>query len=433
MLSPADAELVRRDRAIPGLSTLLDPDAFLTTMAGALPGRELRGAQLGYLRYKPGTNCLAAYRIDTDGSTLEVYAKAHGPDASIKLRKAYQRPSVSSLVDWGRMVLDDATIVVSIFPNDSKLRALRRLGEDGSRSRLLGDVLPDRPDLRDAAIATLGYKPERRYVAGLQSSRGTRAVLRFYTPAGYQEADPKAAMFRSGEVLRVAHPLGTCRRRGVLALEWLPGSRLRDLLRDPSPRFELVRNVGVALAEFHAQRGTGLARRTRVAEAGTLSSLDAALGFLHPPLAVRVERVTQRLAAQLLCAPSADVPIHGDFYDSQVLVTGARVSILDLDQVVRGDPLADLGLFIAHLERARLAGQLSGRRAESVAVELLEGYEDATGKTLSGRLWVYAAAGLVQLAPHPFRYHECDWPTRIEAILERAEEILDRAGRSVFE
>jgi hypothetical protein len=82
---------------------------------------------------------------------------------------------------------------------------------------------------------------------------------------------------------------------------------------------------------------------------------------------------------------------------------------------------------------ARLAGQLSGRRAESVAVELLEGYEDATGKTLSGRLWVYAAAGLVQLAPHPFRYHECDWPTRIEAILERAEEILDRAGRSVFE
>jgi hypothetical protein len=36
------------------------------------------------------------------------------------------------------------------------------------------------------------------------------------------------------------------------------------------------------------------------------------------------------------------------------------------------------------------------------------------------------AAALLSLAPDPFRYREQGWPQRIEALLERAEAVLDK-------
>src|SRR5262245_9608618 len=94
VLSPADAELVARDRGLPGLATLLDPDAFLEAVRKAAPGTCLESARLRYVRYKHGTNCLVAYRLDGGGAPIDVYAKAHGLDAPEKLDKASERLGV---------------------------------------------------------------------------------------------------------------------------------------------------------------------------------------------------------------------------------------------------------------------------------------------------------------------------------------------------
>ena len=64
MLASEDASLARRDSSIPGLSTLLDPDAFLAALRTLLPEVDLRGASSRYVRYKPNTNCLSAYQLD---------------------------------------------------------------------------------------------------------------------------------------------------------------------------------------------------------------------------------------------------------------------------------------------------------------------------------------------------------------------------------
>ena len=46
MLSPAEADLVRRDTPLPGLAALLDSEAFLAALKASAPEAALRAAQL---------------------------------------------------------------------------------------------------------------------------------------------------------------------------------------------------------------------------------------------------------------------------------------------------------------------------------------------------------------------------------------------------
>ena len=180
MLCSDDAELVRRDRNLPGLSTLLDPEAFLDALRPSLPKVDLQTGEITYLRYKPGTNMLAAYRLTTSDVDAKVYAKAHRPSASVKLYKAMQRPSLRGPLGPGCIVLADRAIEIVVFPNDNKIRALRRLTDPVSRHRRLSRILPERPELWESTLKILRYKPERRFVAQLLTGNGHSALLKTY-------------------------------------------------------------------------------------------------------------------------------------------------------------------------------------------------------------------------------------------------------------
>ena len=127
MLAASDRSVVERDRALPGLRTLLDPDEFLAALRPYFPVLELRSARRTYLRYKPGVNCLAAYDLEAAGETLTVYGKAHGSDAAVKLAKDQIRKQIPSRFGPGHIVLEGQATTVRVFPNDSKLNALSRL------------------------------------------------------------------------------------------------------------------------------------------------------------------------------------------------------------------------------------------------------------------------------------------------------------------
>lgn len=426
MLSPPDADLVRLDPALPGLATLLDPDAFVTALRSSLSEADLGTAQSTYVRYKPGMNCLVAYRLKVAGATVELYAKAYRPNAEVKLRKARGRSSIPGLLGPGRIVLEDRAIVVSVFPNDSKLKALRRLADAETRKRLLRELLPDRPDLWKGMVRSLRYKPERRYVAQLLTDDGVQAVLRVYTGPGYQAAQGNANALGSRGLLRLARQLGRSDRHRILAFEWLSGRLLSEAISDPKLDFEVVATVGAALAKLHAQDSKGLTCLTREAEVDTLLEVAAGVGFVCPHLARRAHDLAQRLAAQLVNEHPVNRPIHGDFYAKQVLLADDTVALLDFDEAVRGDPAADLGLFIAHLERDTLRSNLSPSRMEPLREALLEGYRVTTHHPIPTRIELYTAAGLFRLAPDPFRHREPNWPERTEAILERAKAILEK-------
>lgn len=427
MLSAADAELVARDPALPGLSLLLDPEAVAQRLAAALPDSGIRSATPTYLRYKPGTNCLVAYRLGLASGELLAYAKAHGRDAGDKLEKASVKRGVGGALGTSRVLLGELGVVFQLFPNDAKLPLLRRLDEPGELRRLLERALEDRPGLWDARVTPLRYKPERRFVGRLDAPSGERAALRVYGEDDFEAATKSAKRLRSRGRLRLAARIGASKGKHVIVTEWLPGAGLVSRLRDPALAETALAadlaKLGAALADLHGQRDA--AAKLPPLEVGALgAALDAAaaqLAFLCPALAAEVTALAREIASALrLDADEPLVALHGDFHPDQVLLpNGDEIALLDLDLACRGPARADLANFEAHLLRDAVCERLPATRAERACAGLAAGYAEAAGADLGERR-AWRAASLLRLAAEPFRQRDPRWPERCAAIVERA-------------
>jgi aminoglycoside phosphotransferase (APT) family kinase protein len=421
MLSPLESDLVRRDPELPGLATMLDPDAFAAALVPFLPGAGAATARLTYSRYKPRESCVVAYQLEVAGVTVDAYAKAH--------RSGAHAPAIPPRLQESQpIILQEGAISAYVFPADHKLKALRRLAGSATRRNMLRRLVRDRPDLWDGAVKSLRYMPEWRYVAQVLSGSRVSAAMKMYHERGYGRARANATAFRSNRPLRVATCLGQSAKWRTLLLEWLPGRLVSEAVADPASDPGVLETVGAALALVHLQEPADLAPLTRREEAATLSSLSANLGVLCPHLAARLDQVVGMLGTQLLQAPPVYRPIHGDFSPKQVVLRDGDAAVLDFDRAARGDPALDLGCFIAHLEQAAVAGALPVGRKDLFGEALLAGYRAASRGPIPPRVPLYVAVGLVRLTAEPFRFREPRWSERTEALLERIETQLRACG-----
>jgi len=403
-----DQKLVRRDAALPGLGLVLDEAAFAGVLGDAYPERRFGRPEITYVRYKPRTNCLVGYRVAADGEDLFFCAKAHHKDANGRLRKALQASPEARLIE--------PKVTVSPLWGDRGLE-LGPFADEGARKSALKRLLPDHPELWGAGLRPLRYKPERRFVAQLAVGGAPRGVLKLYDEEGFAAARRGARGVRPDGPLRLAQLLGEDERLRALVYRWRSSPALDAALRGGTFSPENVQTVGAALAALHAQEGRGLTLRPRKAEVRALLAAAEAVAWTLPDLGERARRLAQCLAAELCAAPPLHAPTHGDFSADQVLLEGDGTAFIDFDAAALGDPAWDLGSFAADLAARELPN------VEGVVEALLEGYEAARG-TLPERIRLYTAAGLLRLAPQPFRAREADWPARTEAILERAEALL---------
>ena len=414
MLSAADASLVRREPGLPGLAALLDPGAFAETLSTAFPDHEVHKVEAIYLRYKPRTSCLAAFRVTAGSDAISFHARAYRHDSGDKFAKARETAPRSG----DRVVVDPLALIIHRFPDDRRLPSLRRLHRSGRRGQILKGLSAEVPGCRHEPLNVIGYKPERRLVASLAEAG---AVIKLYRPEDFGRALANARFIDAVDSVRSPARLGHSERHGLLAFGWLEGRPLRSALTSGSFDLVTLSRVGAALANIHRQPGPQLAVRTRTFEAERLTRLARWLGQVQPSLLPRVEDLVRRLAPRLLAAPVALTTIHGDFYDKQILVCNdGGVAVLDFDEAARGDPAHDLGLFIAHLEYQVVRGTLPETSLTACTEALLQGYRAAAG-TLPARIELYRCAELLGLAPHPFRTRLGEWSERIQELVDRAE------------
>lgn len=424
MLSRADAELTRRDPALPGLATVLDPGAFLAALQGAVPGVRIRVAKIAGVRYKPGRYCRASYRVDADGASCDLDVLACRPEEVVLQLGEAVAPTVAGPLGPGRVVLRDPALIVSVFPYDAALPQVSRLSDPGGRVSLLRDLLPERPASWEGDIRLLRYVPGRRYSAELRARDGSRLLLKAHTRSGYHRARCVAEEFRSSGPLRLARLLGFSDTHRLLAFEWLPGRMLSEHCRPPGIDWEAISATGAALAWLHAQLPNGLETWTRDDESAYLVALSGEIGFLCPRVTERVAAIARRLAAWLAGAPPVQLPVHGDFSDAQVLIQGRQAAIVDLDSACCGDPADDLGSLLAQWEIRALRGELSRGQVETMVDALLDGYRRSASRSPAERLRPYLASGLLRRARFAFRARRSDWPQLIESCVDRADDIL---------
>lgn len=436
MIARLDAAVAARDRSLPGLAMLLDPDAFAESLDGVLPIAGIVGARAVYVRYKPATSCLVAYRVLTGGGEHDVYARAHAPGAHDKLAKARTRADRASPLGPGGFVLDDEAIAVHAFPHDRRLRELPGLVRKGARSRTLRSALPAHPELWKVKATTLRYKAERRWVAKLRGADDARAVLKVHTAGRFRQAAAAAAAL-AGEHgrlprgaggatdLPVARVLGVAPRARALVLEWCPGTPLNVMLADdPDQAIAVAGEAGAALAALHRAHAPRLAARDRHELLRRLGAATEAIGWVLPELAGRTIALCRSLAERAE-APVELVPTHADFSVDQVVAHQGTARLLDLDSATRDEPTADLGSFAADLQARALRGELDRDAAAAIDAAMLAGYRAAggPGTTEGPELTRRTAASLLLRAPEPFRTRDPEWGEHTEALLARAEEL----------
>jgi aminoglycoside phosphotransferase (APT) family kinase protein len=424
MLARAERTLVEREPDLPGLGLVLDDARFCERLTGLLPDEGVRAARAVYMRYKPRTSCLVAYRVLARDGELDVHAVARARGARDKLGKARERAARRDGPPR-LFVLEDPPVMVAAFPEDAELRVLARLAAPGPRRRLLGRLLGRDPGTDDAPVR-LRYKPERRWVGRLTTRAGA-VVVKAYAPAGFEGVLRGSRAWRDQPPLRVPRLLGARPERAVLALEWIAGRALGEALLAGEAGPREVALAGEALACLHRQPAVALPR-TASAEADRVTAVAAALGFVQPNLAARADRLGRKVSGRLAAPPLALAPTHGDFHAGQVLIADGSAALIDLDEAALGEPEADLASFVAHLERHACAGRLSSGRADALRDALLEGYARKAALPSDGRLVAHTAAALFRIAPHFFRERDPEWPQRTEAVLDRIEALLRGPG-----
>ena len=425
MLSKDDAELAAREQVLPGLALLLDDEAFAAALRERLPDAGVTSASEFYARYKPGRSCVVAYRVKAGDAEVDVYARAM-PRASFDQIEGVRQPApVAGSLGAGGLLIEDAAVSVSVFPNDHGIETLALLGQADTRPELLADVLPDRPALWGAHAARLRYWPERRFVTRLETEDGDRAALKLYAARSYRAAGHNAFAFVPRGELRLAECLGRSDRHRAVAFEWLPGRTLDQIMIEPGFDDSTLASVGAAVAEIHAQQPPGLTRRSPGAESKFLHTRARWVGSVRPDLAERARILAEHIDSALQGQTATECSIHGDFTPRQVLVTADGVSIIDLDDATLGEPAEDLGVFISRLELLAVSGNLSAARAQAFASTLLDGYEASAGLGSVDRPAVtrHVAAELVRRLPGAFRRRGDNWMRVMVATLARAEEI----------
>lgn len=430
MSAPASRPVPRlpRDPALTGLAMLLEAGGFLESV-GSLAATELDDqswpARPEYVRYKPGTNAVASWRVNrVGGGSMLLHGKCYtAEDYPVALAKA--REIAASEPGREFAARDDARMLCFAFPADQVMDGLRFATTPKKIQRVLyahDDALEEKTwrvsDSR-MAISTVRFKPEKRAVLRIDTrarhrvsgeKRPVRRWLRI--TAGDGGEVPAALTARLHDEFSLHPWLQTPRM-----IAWLP--RYGGALLDHVPGLPLPADTagtavaGRALAALHRASAADLPRRTRdqaLTDAG--DALEAAAG-VAPEIAADVVRIRDGLAdlASRL-GPDEHVGfVHGDFHPQQILLCENGAAILDFDRSHAGDPVADLGNFTAQLLAESYHGGRNPEYARALGETLRQAYElDAFGPVEANRFTFWRAIGLAHLVPQAFRSLRSDWP-----------------------
>ncbi|HKS35224.1 MAG TPA: phosphotransferase [Enterobacteriaceae bacterium] len=420
-----DADIVARDRALPGLNLLLDAEALLAALR-TLPSLDrLCEVSVTYLRYKPGTSCVAGLLLHlNDGGTRRYFAKAL---TVARFQQSWQHPKRQALVAAGDprapLALHDKAVMLQHPAFDRGIRYLSLL-EDDARLALFGELLPDEPDLPALEWRFLRYKPERRAVIALSRRGVPLGVLRIASKNEYGQILQGSAVGAALGHISLAACKGN---RRMLMTCWLEGASLGP--EDGgclAP--EMMSAAGVALAQLH-QVPFSLPVVQRVEEdIQAMWQVFNALETILPASTTRFQHLARRIARSLTKYPRESVPIHGDFSADQLIkpADGGPLRIIDWDRCACGNPLVDLGSFLARLEMQTIVGLITPRQASEAMLAFLSGYRSQRAVDSRGLLW-YSARALLCLAAEPFRRRVADWPQQVERLLTRVNQRVDEA------
>lgn len=324
--------------------------------------------------------------------------------------------AVAGRIPDGAVVLDSDGDRVGVWrvPHDPVLPGLAAAVDDVQAGRLLVDLGADEGPVHTRLRA---YRPGRRAVVSVDGPMHG-IYLKLVRPKKVEQLHRDHRTLSEG--LPVPRSLGYSRDLGLMALQAMPGRMLRDVLEDPSailPAPEAVADLLGSLPDPPPGRA-----RTSIIE--RVPALADMLRRVVPQDAEAIDTFTRHLGEEDVDELS---PVHGDFYESQLMVEGGSiVGLLDVDTYGWGRRGDDPGVMLGHLALWRTMSSRPERVA-TFARSLLAVWDRLYDPSDIRRR---AAATLFTLAAGPFRVQTADWPGETAARIELAHRWLDSARRA---
>lgn len=422
------------DPLLGDLRTALAPGRVLEVCRDALTRcdpaerRSWRAARVIEALYHPGRYVRIAYVLLADPDTPDERLWPEGQICYVHLpvREPMSRRGVCVTIDGKRCELYS-------FPNDRRLRGLRKFAgkDDATRDwqRWLdarGDDFAIRPETLQRKFVR--YVPEQKWIVRLRAEGRTR---------GGEDAGKKRIAVRSADgelcarlaerhrvLARFAHASGLfvvpdvigCEpEQGLLAIEWIRGSRLCDLLLEQGAD-GLLERVAKIVHTLHQADVAGLTVVDREAIATRFSDALRDLELACPREAPRLCGLHRAVRALVdVVPPGEPVTLHHDLHWDQLRIKRDRYALLDLERMRRGvrdahpvDPQTAAGWAEAFVEAWRRVG---GARIEPQ------------------RLHLFAALSALELARGMMRHLRPGWRGLLGHCLLEAESAIERAAQ----
>jgi Phosphotransferase enzyme family len=391
-----------------------DADALLGAAVDAMGGR-LTEWTLSQVDHRPATGTTAAYaaRVSWPGGDRPETLGAHLP---------VRQPGIVDEPGAGMVTVSDGQNRVQVwrFPADPALPGLVAACDPGAVADLLRSF---GVDASGVTLRILSYRPRRRAVVEA-TTPGARLFVKVMRPRTVEPIHRRHVLLHDAG-LPVPRSLGWS-DDGLLVLTPLPGKGLREAVNrfgaaacSPGHLWELLERLPQAVTGLPRRAPWAVNARHYAEVVG--ASLPAHRGWGHE-LAAAVD-------AALAGRDPGDDPVHGDFYEAQVLVHAGRITgLLDVDTVGPGHRVDDLGCLLGHLSVLATIDATAGTGVADAVRQWSAWFDRLVDPH---ELRVVAAGVALSLATGPFRTQDDGWQQATQRRLDlvgRWLEVTESAG-----
>ncbi|MDZ7291885.1 MAG: aminoglycoside phosphotransferase family protein [candidate division KSB1 bacterium] len=446
------------DKCFPQLPVVTDVAVMKDLLARQLPGfaegeLQINDLTLTDFQHKPGKRCQVCYSVqvkdvvtgnegdqiflgivEPNGTAEAQYAKAR--------REAHFQPQFGRAVHW----LPELSMVLWAFPNEPRLKRLPDLLDEKTLLELLhkhGASLSIPFELRLIGIDTqvVKYAPLHRCTLKHRLYFENAVDVIIFSKI-YSHKTDAAALFkiqrslwnapvcRSGELI-IPEPLFCESVMNVIFQRGINGRNLDEQL-DQLDLEDTAAKIGRALAGIHQSSLEGLSPRQAEYELAECADAKAKLLELNPDYASQLAGIVTELEKRWpALTPLAPTPIHGAFRLTQVLLVGEKIALVDFDGFLLGNPISDVGSFVAYLLYLPYKGLISAAQSRSAIHAFCHAYAEKApwGLPADSFAWYTAAYLLGREAKKCLgkstKVSKRDYQGMIGPLLEMAKGILD--------
>ena len=387
------------DPELVDISRLFDPDWLWQTYCSRfeVPDSAPQQIRVRQFSHTPGRRAIASYELEWPESD-------YLPSEHLAVR-----------VDRGKPA------EMSRYPDDIYLPGLGEAADPESAIRLMNTYVFAVPAKR-ARVEIIRYRPANRAVLRHSVHR-----VRFYARVVRPDSVPPLLnghnlIAQSGFVSpRIA---GHWADGGVVWLSEMPGRNLRRHIGqgrplDPEP---LLAGLETLWALPHEPQGnrpfnlSGAYERAKRSFRHNLRDHGRALELMNSAVETLDPFVRSWQPTGIA---------HNDFYDDQMLVLpDGRIALVDFEEAGPGDPLLDVGNFLAHLSWAALFGRPNRAEASREFHRLFRSAAIERYRWSQEDLALREAVCLFRVCTNAIRRPQEDWESRLEAGLTLVNETL---------